>query len=188
MDKLYCYVDETGQDTKGALFIGSVIVAQKDRDELIKLLERIEKQSGKYKTKWQKTALKIKKSYLKIVFEQNTLKDKLYFSLHTNSLAYKELTVLTIAAALNVSHDKKIDYKATIFIDGLPQSEILTVGVQLRRLGIHTEKVRGLKDENNALIRLADAVAGFVREVKSKEIYTEDLYKKALKSKLLREV
>lgn len=33
--KLYCYVDETGQDTKGKLFIVVAIVIEKEKDELI---------------------------------------------------------------------------------------------------------------------------------------------------------
>jgi hypothetical protein len=36
--------------------------------------------------------------------------------------------------------------------------------LQLRRSGIRAKKVRGVrKDENDALIRLADALCGFVR-------------------------
>lgn len=50
--KLYCYVDETGQDTKGEIFVVSVIVAQKDRDEIMELLETIEQETGKKATKW----------------------------------------------------------------------------------------------------------------------------------------
>ena len=53
--KLYCYVDETGQDTKGALFVVSVAVTKKDRDELRELLAKLEKASGKGKTKWVRT-------------------------------------------------------------------------------------------------------------------------------------
>jgi len=32
--KLYCYVDETGQDTLGELFIVAVVVSDADRDNL----------------------------------------------------------------------------------------------------------------------------------------------------------
>ena len=34
----------------------------------------------------------------------------------------------------------------------------------MRKKGIRTEKVRGLKDERDEFIRLADAIAGFVRD------------------------
>ena len=32
MQKLYCYVDETGQDVGSEVFIVSVLVAEEDRD------------------------------------------------------------------------------------------------------------------------------------------------------------
>jgi hypothetical protein len=32
--KLYCYVDETGQDTLGKFFIVAIVVAGNQRDEL----------------------------------------------------------------------------------------------------------------------------------------------------------
>jgi len=43
--KLYCYVDETGQDTKGELFIVSVVVVGWDRDALAEQLEMIERET-----------------------------------------------------------------------------------------------------------------------------------------------
>jgi hypothetical protein len=39
--KFYCYVDETGQDTFGELFIVSVVVSAADRDSLVSTLEEI---------------------------------------------------------------------------------------------------------------------------------------------------
>lgn len=47
--KLYCYVDENGQDTKGDIFIVSVVVTGKERDRLLNLCEEIEVESGKGK-------------------------------------------------------------------------------------------------------------------------------------------
>ncbi len=51
-DKLFCYVDETGQHTYGALFVVSVVIAGKERDELFKICETIETKTGK-RTKWK---------------------------------------------------------------------------------------------------------------------------------------
>ncbi|MBI4040034.1 hypothetical protein HY389_01625, partial [Candidatus Daviesbacteria bacterium] len=62
--KLYCYVDETGQDTQGRVFIVSVIITKEDREEITKILEKIEKDSGKGKTKWYKTKAEFKITYL----------------------------------------------------------------------------------------------------------------------------
>ena len=65
--KYYCYVDETGQDTEGKLFIVSVVIAQKDRAEISELLEKIEKDTGKGKTKWVRTRKEFKVAYLEWV-------------------------------------------------------------------------------------------------------------------------
>ena len=53
--KLYCFVDESGQDTKGELFLVAVILH--DTNDLLLLedkLELIEKNTGKNKLKWKK--------------------------------------------------------------------------------------------------------------------------------------
>lgn len=38
--KLYCYVDETGQDTKGKLFIVVVVIVENSKEEFITFLEQ----------------------------------------------------------------------------------------------------------------------------------------------------
>lgn len=45
--KLYCYVDETGQDTEGQLFLVSVVVTEQEQETIARELERIEAESGK---------------------------------------------------------------------------------------------------------------------------------------------
>ncbi len=40
--KLYCYVDESGQDTKGDIFVVSVVVTDDNRDEIVKMAKRNE--------------------------------------------------------------------------------------------------------------------------------------------------
>lgn len=63
-------------------------------------------------------------------------------------------------------------------------------GVAFRKFGLPVRRVRGItKDESNALTRLADAIAGFVRaalEGKSTEI--EVLFKGAKRAGVLVEV
>jgi hypothetical protein len=53
MQKLYCFVDETGQDTSGRLFIVSVVVAPKERQALSGTLRAIEVETGKKKPSGQ---------------------------------------------------------------------------------------------------------------------------------------
>ena len=69
MEKLYVYVDESGQDTKGTYFIVVVVIVdQKVVSELEEQLSRIEREAGKVKRKgirkWTDTRLKEKMAYL----------------------------------------------------------------------------------------------------------------------------
>lgn len=182
--KLYCYVDETGQDTMGELFIVSVVITKEDRDKIIEILENIEQKSGKKFTKWHRTAQDEKEKYLKEVFQQVILKGKIFYTAYRDKTSYKELTVLTIASAITTAKTSS-NYKASVFIDGLQRSDVPIVGSQLRHIGIRTEKIRGLRDESNALIRLADAIAGFIRENLQGDVYTKEIYLLGRKKKVI---
>ena len=174
--KLYCYVDETGQDTAGKLFIVSVVVAQKDREEIDKILEKIEKETGKGKTKWTRSKKEFKIAYLERVLTNKAFRRKIFHSFSKDTRAYRELTLITIASAITNVKEKD-DYKASIFIDGLQRTQIFRVGSGLRKIGVQTQKVRGIRDESSAIIRLADTVAGLVREQAEGIGYAKKLYK-----------
>jgi len=55
------------------------------------------------------------------------------------------------------------DYKATIIVDGLEGRQKQLFTNQIRSLGVRHKTVRGVRDETDAFIRLADALCGFTR-------------------------
>jgi hypothetical protein len=56
-------------------------------------------------------------------------------------------------------------YKVTVLVDGLKRTERRSFTQELRAARVNPYKVRGvLKEENNAMIRLADAICGLVRD------------------------
>jgi hypothetical protein len=72
------------------------------------------------------------------------------------------LTVLSTAKAILTAASPHP--QAAVYVDGLPKSRVRWFGTELRRLGIHTSRVVGVRhEETDALIRLADACCGFVR-------------------------
>ena len=171
--KLYCYVDETGQDTKGQLFIVVTVVIAEERYRLDAYLEAAEKTSGIGKKKWvrAKTALDSRNQYLESV-GAGDFKNKLFYSQYadTGTGAYEQLTVLAIAQAISqyrAKHRLTDDYKVSVTIDGLKRAEETRVGKQLRELGIKSRKIRGARDASEPLIRLADRIAGLVRDAAS---------------------
>lgn len=188
--KLYCYVDETGQDTQGNLFIVVALVVEEERIELEKFLEQVEQKSGKGKRKWINTRLKEKEKYLAYALTPDKFKEKIFYCIQHNTKAYEEQTVITIEQSIRnyISTQKITNYKAIIVIDGLPKQAEKRVGAALRRARIKTRKVRGERDQSNALLRLTDMVAGCVREAAEGEVTYTKLTKKLEKEHILNEL
>jgi hypothetical protein len=161
--RLYCYVDETGLDTEGELFIVGVVVSEEERDDLIRILELIERDSGKGKAKWNKASYGKRIAYMSQVLHLSLFRGKLCFCVHRDHReSYLLLTVQGIAKAFRAQNVP--NSTVLVFIDGLPDSQIRTATQLLRDEGVPVNKVRGIKkDEHNALIRLADALCGLVR-------------------------
>lgn len=163
--KLYCYVDETGQDTLGRLFIVSVIITDSNREEVRKACKDIEAKVGKHQ-KWIRTEHQRQTAYIREILKTPQLHGRLMFAVFTDTTQYQACVVQAVANALDSAGLE--EYKATVLIDALPKAHETQVASQLRRsargTGGKVQKVRGIrKDENDILIRLADALCGFVR-------------------------
>ena len=170
--KLYCYVDETGQDTKGRLFLVAVVLKEiSDLTVLENELIEVEQKAGK-NSKWKKTEKRIKKKYLEGLIGIKGLKGSIFYSSYESTKEYSKLTSLTIAKA--VLAKEKQDYTVTVIIDGLNERERDLVRRELKKLRVKYRKIRGMKDEQSVFLRLADAMAGFLREREENEIYTID--------------
>lgn len=187
--KLYCYVDETGQDTKGDFFIVSVIISAEDQEEIAQLICNSETESGKGRFKWGRAEIKQRVEFIKGILKHSQGKIAIYYSLYRNTTEYKTSTVLTIAKSINTIKDYS-EHIFNIYVDGLSKKDERYYGSQLHHLGIHTKKVKGVKkDENNPMIRLADSMCGFIRDViEEKTEDTQKIFDKAQKDKVLTEV
>ncbi len=179
--KLYCYVDENGQETEGRFFLVSVIVADEMRDQLLALIEKIEKEHNPGHTKWRKTAFKSRLAYIESVLADKMFEDTIYYATYSHTKEYIDLTVLTTAKAITLNVQDSPDYKATVIVDGLRREETDRFAKGLRQLGVTVKKVRGQRDESDALIRLADNMAGFIRDALEGKSYAKELYEKAIK-------
>lgn len=177
MQKLYCYVDETGQDTKGQFFLVCLVITSSERDMLRALLSQAEGRSGKHKLKWTKATLAQKQAYITTVLSLRDLRGKLLIAEYPQRTDY--LTCTIDAIVKGVTHVAQTSYRATILIDALGKHERKIVGTRLRRAQVHVEKVRGVRDEADEFIRLADAVAGFTRDYREGKAYTVRPYTRA---------
>jgi len=184
--KLYCYVDESGQDTKGQLFLVSVVVSEQEYEAFCRALEQIEQTTKKGLLKWHKTAFERKVAYIKAIIAHPLFPETIFFSHYTQTQAYVDLTVYTTAKA--IIQKARGDYKATVIVDGLSGTEVRRFAKGLRQLNIRVKKVRGARDEGNPGIRLADAIAGFVRDYLEGQAYAQALYQEAKARRVIREV
>jgi len=187
MQKLYGYVDETGQDTQGGhFFVAVVIVSSDEREELRTLLKNIEEQSNKRMAKWHKADWQRRRAYMKAILDSRRFHRKLFFSHYTDTREY--LDHLITASAQAILRVATPPYRVTVQVDGLGKIERRSVGQGLRALRVHVEKVRGLRDESDAFIRLADAIAGLVRDGFEKNPAIQPLYQSALRSGLIQQL
>lgn len=118
--KLFCYVDETGQDTQGRLFVVAVVVTESERDELRQQCSAIELESGKGQRKWVKSKHDRRLAYMRQVVNIPALHGRLCFSASYDHANYLEETVRAIAGSLRLAENA--EFQATVLIDGLPRS------------------------------------------------------------------
>jgi hypothetical protein len=77
------------------------------------------------------------------------------------------------------------EYSLTIVIDGLSKTDVQKVSTQLKSLNVHYHKIRGLEDEQSSFLRLADSIAGFLRDCQEQKRYTVPLLKRLQQAKMV---
>jgi hypothetical protein len=184
--KLYAYVDESGQETRGTMFLVSVIVAGETREALRTKLKAIERASGKQIKKWTKARPAERAAYMQSVIQAREFIGHIYYARYRDTRSYVDLMILSTAQALHAQGTTRPS--ATIIVDGLERPERPRFAAGVRKLGIAVRKVRGARDEADELIRLADAVAGFVRDSLEGHSVMQPLFDQALRRGVIKEV
>lgn len=179
VEKLYCYVDESGQDTKGAYFLVAVaIVCQGSVSKLEGVLREIERETGRIRRvrvrKWTDTRLNEKIAYLERIVQLSELQRSIFYMSFRDTTDYTARTTLTIARS--VSQKASGNYQAYILVDALNERERRRMAKGLREQGVRRKRIRGGRDESSALLRLADAMAGFIRDYEEGKNYAQGLY------------
>lgn len=185
--KLYCYVDETGQDVRSPDFIVVTVIASTDLESLRTELQKIEQESGKRRRKWTSATVAQRLAYVERVLNISGFQDTIFYSKFPKPTQYPDSTFLAISQALkSVAGDQL--FQAHVFIDGLSLSERQRGAKYLRAFNRGVKKVRGLRDENDEFIRLADTFAGFVRAHFEGADYTTQLYNRGVTRGAIAEV
>ena len=171
MKKLYCYVDESGQDTgakagRERVFVVAVAVFEENRAELEKTCEQYERDSGKRQLKWMKANRESKLTYLRLIVANDHFKGVMCYSVSKPVIKpdYDLRTIIGIAKAVQW-RKPQLDYTSDIYVDGISETKQTEYANELRKLGVHVRRIHKARDESHALIRLADTLAGLAREV-----------------------
>jgi hypothetical protein len=164
--KLYAYVEESGQETQGRIFVVTVVISDQRDPQLITLCEAYEHASQKGRTKWHGTNPKARLEFMRLVIGDSRFRGVLCFAKlqHKVHPDFDQFTVSTLAAVIRSKLDGS-HYVVEAWVDGLSETKRAEYANYLRDQGLRNvflHRVR--KEESNTLIRLADALAGLLRD------------------------
>lgn len=184
-ERIDLYVDESGQDTLGELFVIAG-VAVENSDKARQLCKSIEITSGKGNAKWGRANRNKRLVYLHSVISDDRFRDFILFSyVFRKTKDYIGATIQGIDLAVASLYPS--DAPVYVYVDALIGAHCNTYKTRLRKLGCHVRKVRGVaKDENEPLIRLADAIAGATRDLlEYEDVELKKLFSLAVKREML---
>ena len=174
MQQLYCYVDESGQDTEGKFFLVAVVLTDQEKRETVEEeLAEIEEASRKRKLKWNGANFERRLAYLDGIMRLGLLEGSLFYAVYEGTKEYVRLTTNAVVQAVGVGAEE--EYRVTVVIDGLNEKDVRRVALGLRQRRVRYRGVRGMQDGASAFLRLADVLAGFLRDYEEGETYTKDI-------------
>lgn len=163
--KLYCFVDESGQDSLGKIFIVSIVVTGPEYMELEKLCLKLETVSEKGKVKWHGSRRKNRLLFMGEIIDSSKFTGKLCFTVHTDITTsdFDFHTAVSIAETLHAKQTAD-QVSSEVYVDGLTKSKRPQYALQLRKLGISNARLHRATNQSSPLIRLADSLAGLIRD------------------------
>ena len=166
IQKLYAFVEESGQDTEGRIFVVTVVISDETYQLLESACEEYERQSKKGRRKWHGANSQPRLEFMRLVISDSQFQGTLCYSKLQNQAKpdYDRQTVLSLASAIR-SKTAGEKFVVEVWIDGLTQTKRTEYAATLRQEGlmnIHLHRVR--KEESNTLIRLSDSLAGLLRD------------------------
>ena len=176
--KLYCYVDETGQDATSTVFVVVAVVTAKEQEELRRALTEIEHAAGTGHRKWHKSRSARRLRYLRLVLERGIGRGEVFFGFYPKPLPYFFPILEILEHAIKA--EAIAPYTARVFVDGIDRKKAAELTNALRLRGVSLDMVRSRRDESEPLIRLADMWAGCVRAALLEEDEEKALLQRAL--------
>ncbi len=168
--RISSFTDETGQDTEWKNFyVCTVICLSSDQEYIENKLIEIEKKSRKL-NKWYKSNNEKRRKYIDLIlYEKIFKKCSIYYSQFQNKTEYIDLVSGHIVKSIK-SYCGSSESEVKIFIDKVDNKTLNGIKKEIKLFKIKYKKIRGLNDESNSVIRLADAACGLIRDLNNKKI------------------
>ena len=186
MQKLYCYVDETGQDMATEFFVVVSVVNDKDQNLLRIKLRQIEAIAKIGQRKWHKADIEKRKQFLKLVIKDGIGNGEIYYGRYPKPLPYFLPMLDVLEKAIRDKAEEK--YRAIVYVDGIDKKKAAELTNALRVRGVKLEFVRSARDESEPLIRLADRWAGCIRASFLNKSEEKEIFQKAQEKRYLRSI
>jgi hypothetical protein len=177
MQKLYCYVDESGQDSTSNHFVVVAVVSVQDQEIVREKLDDIEDIAKTNKLKWHKTRNDRRMRYLALALERRIASGDVYSARYHKPIPYFFPLVDLIEKAIKEA--AREPYRANVYIDGIDKRKARALTNALRASGISLRLVKSRRDESEPLIRLADMWAGCIRSALLKHKDAQAIVKRA---------
>jgi hypothetical protein len=184
IQKLHCYVDETGQDVSSHVFIVVAVVSSKERHALSDTLCEIEEQAETGHRKWHKTRSSPRLCYLNLALERSAGHGEVFFGSYPKPVQFFLPIIEVIESAISAA--ARVPYGARVLVDGIDRKKAGELTNALRARGVSLEMVRGARDESEPIIRLADMWAGCIRGASLGRPLEDELFNRAIEKGYLR--
>ena len=93
---------------------------------------------------------------------------------------------MTISKAMNAV--TKEDYFVLVIVDGLTKKDMEKMRVDIKNLEVRYSHIKGMKDEQSVFLRLADSMAGLVRDYMEGDKYAKVLFNDLTNRGFLQEI
>lgn len=159
--KLYAYVDESGQDTLSAFFVVVVVINDRDQDSLRKEIILNESASQTGHRKWHKSRPDRRIRFIKRAIEHRIAFGEVFYGVYPKPIPYffPMVDLLEYAILQKATNP----YFARIYVDGIDLQKAAELTNALRARSLTVRLVKGRRDESEPLIRLADMWVGCIR-------------------------
>lgn len=160
--KIYVYVDESGQDDLSKIFVVVSVVTISNQEQLREELLQVESDANTHALKWNQCRHDRRMEYLLLVLRRRIGAGFVFMGRFKKPVPYFHPVASVIEKAIKQAMGEE-KYLAIVRVDGINKKIATALTNALRANGISLKQVKGKRDEGEVLIRFADMWAGCIR-------------------------